>query len=366
MLKTPSRPECHPSPLFCDCALRRTDCPSGALQKVGIAPAYLAAVSLVAFVLPARLLADEIPPPKPPEFHVTEAKGVKSKTNVVQLGETLEGTVNDLDRYIAANGGKLENILLYLDSRPLPGLEARRVAGEKSKLRFDLKSIRDPDAAKSNQPVWNRLLGSPTLGFGEKRAYSVTVGLAGAPLDSKAEIRLVVVPEMWGGIGLCIVATITIGLVAISWCSDVLRDGENTSPGDRKPFSLSRVQLAIWFWAIICSYIFIWVINGETASLTGQVLGILGISNATLIGAVVMDQRPTRSAARTPTKWFLEDILSDGDGISLYRFQVAAWTVVLVVIFLSTVWQTVSMPVFDGYLLALMGMSSGTYVSLKK
>lgn len=321
---------------------------------------------LVAFALPARLPAEETPTPKPPEFHVTEAKGIKSKSNVVQLGETLEVTVNDLDRYIAANNGKLENMLLYLDSRPLPALEVRRVAGEKSKLRFDLKSIRDPDSAKSNQPVWNRLLGSPELGFGEKRAYSVTVGLAGAPLDSQAEVRLVVVPEMWGWVGLLIVLGITLGLIVISWCSDVLRDGANGASNGRKRFSLSRVQLAVWFWAIICSYIFIWVINGETASLTGQVLGILGISSATFVGAVVMDQRPTRSITPAQTSWFFEDILSDGDGISLYRFQVAAWTVVLVVIFLSTVWQTVSMPVFDGYLLALMGMSSGTYVSLKK
>ena len=66
-----------------------------------------------------------------------------------------------------------------------------------------------------------------------------------------------------------------------------------------------------------------------------------------------------------PSKSFLEDILNDEGGVSFHRFQILAWTLVLIVIFLASVWQTLAMPVLDEYLLTLMGMSAGTYVGLK-
>jgi hypothetical protein len=228
-------------------------------------------------------------------------------------------------------------------------------------------------------------------------------------------------------------------MASLAWNSDLLKDPgqveSRTKPGTfRRPYSLSRVQLAIWFWAIFSSYVFIWVVNGETASLTGQVLGILGISSATLAGSTAMSVRnaavkqtkidetkqkildlnakanppnvqppatggqppPVDTTAPLLTQeqkdaiqkqleelhknlaalksspkdgmsglTFLTDILSDENGISLPRFQVAAWTLVSVVIFVSNVWQKVSMPALDEQMLALMGLSSGTFVGMK-
>jgi len=62
---------------------------------------------------------------------------------------------------------------------------------------------------------------------------------------------------------------------------------------------------------------------------------------------------------------FFKDILSDANGISLYRFQIAAWTVVLGIIFISSVLNILTMPEFPKELLALMGISSGTYIGFK-
>jgi hypothetical protein len=62
---------------------------------------------------------------------------------------------------------------------------------------------------------------------------------------------------------------------------------------------------------------------------------------------------------------FLRDILSDGNGYSFHRFQIFAWTIVLGVIFISSVYNGLTMPEFSATLLGLMGISSGTYIGFK-
>ena len=62
---------------------------------------------------------------------------------------------------------------------------------------------------------------------------------------------------------------------------------------------------------------------------------------------------------------FLLDILSDADGVSVHRFQLFAWTIILGVVFVSGVLHEVAMPVFSATLLGLMGLSAGTYLGLK-
>jgi hypothetical protein len=61
----------------------------------------------------------------------------------------------------------------------------------------------------------------------------------------------------------------------------------------------------------------------------------------------------------------LKDILSDDNGVSFHRFQVFAWTIVLVAVFVRQVTTYLIMPEFDSSLLILMGISSGTYLGFK-
>lgn len=387
--------------------------------------------------------ADE--PTKSPAFRVTGAKSAAGG-NVVELRQTIEVTLDDLDGYLASVKKSPAELVLFIDSRPIARLTPWRVAttdDDKNKLRVDLRSLGGNDPAKSNKASWAALLGSPCLCLDETRSFAVTVGTEGQPLASTAKVDFVVVPRFWAQIGLVVVLIVTVGLLMIAAQSDVLRD-----PGPApllhgrpqvKAFSLSRVQLAIWLWSIITSYVFIWVMIGETASLTGQVLGILGINGATLVGSAIIDNRQrtltasqaaaqtqqasekaqevaaqaqhaaaqAREAAaqapqgtaqtpqaaalaqlaavqvqqavtqvqaaqapRTPqpataTQSFFVDILSDKNGVSLDRFQAFAWTVVMIVVFVVNVWQSLTMPEFNEYLLALMGLSSGTYVTMK-
>jgi len=69
----------------------------------------------------------------------------------------------------------------------------------------------------------------------------------------------------------------------------------------------------------------------------------------------LLDDRPT-------SKGFFEDILTDDVGISFHRFQMFVWTIVLGIIFIFSVYRQLAMPEFNDTLLALMGISSGTYL----
>jgi hypothetical protein len=62
--------------------------------------------------------------------------------------------------------------------------------------------------------------------------------------------------------------------------------------------------------------------------------------------------------------WF-RDITSDLNGTALHRLQTLCWTVALGAVFLISVYRELSMPDFNGTLLALMGISSAGYVGFK-
>jgi len=64
-------------------------------------------------------------------------------------------------------------------------------------------------------------------------------------------------------------------------------------------------------------------------------------------------------------KNFISDVLSDDDGVSFHRLQIFAWTMILILIFVVSVYDVLSMPDFDTTLLALMGISGGTYIGFK-
>jgi cell division protein FtsB len=83
--------------------------------------------------------------------------------------------------------------------------------------------------------------------------------------------------------------------------------------------------------------------------------------------AQVSDQIQTlsRPASAGASGGFLRDILSDSSGYSFHRFQIFAWTIVLGIIFVSAVYNSLSMPEFSATLLGLMGLSSGTYIGFK-
>ena len=76
-------------------------------------------------------------------------------------------------------------------------------------------------------------------------------------------------------------------------------------------------------------------------------------------------QALTSASSTSMSRGFLQDILADASGYSFHRFQIFAWTIVLGIIFVSSVYNSLSMPEFSATLLGLMGLSSGTYIGFK-
>ena len=198
------------------------------------------------------------------------------------------------------------------------------------------------------------------------------------------------------------ILVLIVGLGILGYKSDLLRDSgvEPKLPG-RKPFSLARTQLAVWTVVIVGSYLLLVAVLGGTNPFNTTALILIGVSAATGLTATAIDDGATAKAAKTEpandaagadqpppakdaadvdqpppatvakpkeprvSKGFLIDILSDDEGVTIYRLQMAVWTLALAAVFFYKVWTELAMPEFSGTLLGLLGVSNGTYVGLK-
>ncbi len=139
------------------------------------------------------------------------------------------------------------------------------------------------------------------------------------------------------------------------------------------PLSMARLQMSIWFFVIITAFVFLWSTTGSLAGVNATAFALMGISGGTtVISALISQKQEWQAKDRAPnsptsgalTNWLI-DLLSDEKGITIHRFQMLAWTLVLAVVFVNGVISDYAMPVFTKELLGLMGISSGVYVGFK-
>ena len=110
--------------------------------------------------------------------------------------------------------------------------------------------------------------------------------------------------------------------------------------------------------------------NAAPATLADQsnrdALNRMLTDSRTRLGQIDQQLRSLNGGQAAPaSQGFLRDILSDGSGYSFHRFQIFAWTIVLGIIFVSSVYNNLTMPEFSTTLLGLMGLSAGTYIGFK-
>ncbi|MFC5457188.1 hypothetical protein [Prosthecobacter fluviatilis] len=67
----------------------------------------------------------------------------------------------------------------------------------------------------------------------------------------------------------------------------------------------------------------------------------------------------------SPVMRLLDDWMTEEGRYSFHRYQMLIWTLVLGVVFVVTVAKSRSLPVFDDTLLALLGISNGTYLGFR-
>ncbi|HSS49045.1 MAG TPA: hypothetical protein VLX28_08865 [Thermoanaerobaculia bacterium] len=263
---------------------------------------------------------------------------------------------------------RCSDLILFLDGIAIQGSPPVSCSPGEGRVRFLL------DRTDKSDRAWHILLAEPT---GFAKTVSVSIG-SDAELAYPTGVRdfeLEVLPRTKL---FCYFGILAIGLalfVGFAWKTSLLRTPDSQLAGRQAPFSLSRFQLAFWSMLVIAAYIFIWMVTQELDTITGSVLVLLGIGSGTALGAVLIDSSnatptgsaPEAAAPSTPlsSQGLLNDLLSDSQGISIYRFQLFAWTLVLGVIFCVSVYDGLQMPQFSMTLLGLMGLSSGTYLGSK-
>lgn len=332
-----------------------------------------------------------------------------------------------------------QNIVLYLEGRAMKGLvpESGAPIPEEETLRFHLQRASDSDEE------WADLLGAPPLFSSREsregslfiRPVKVSVGLENKhAIPSKVErFSFIRVHEWLFWFALIGLIALLIAVVVLARKTSLLRDdgpaiGENRKgeETDELSYSLGRCQMAFWFFLVITSFIFIFVITWQFNTVTEQALALMGISAATALGAVIVsankedqsDANLQDAASRYPalkteredlenrtrelsskvqnrtatdaerkeldekrarlrrlkkeirdlstvSQGFIDDLLTDIHGYSFHRFQIFVWTIVLGFIFLHGVYNRLAMPAFSATLLALLGISGATYIGFK-
>ncbi|MGO7486719.1 hypothetical protein ACCT28_36885 [Rhizobium ruizarguesonis] len=129
------------------------------------------------------------------------------------------------------------------------------------------------------------------------------------------------------------------------------------------PYSLARTQMAFWLFLTLAGFIFLWLSMGLYLGLiTSGILVLLGINATTgLVSIRMNDERDKQSTSRS----FLADIINDGEGPTLHRIQVVAWTLVLGIIFVWNVFWNFNFVNFDTNLLLLLGVAQSMYLGFK-
>jgi hypothetical protein len=355
----------------------------------------------------------------PPELRVSAERKIVAPSRSAGLGDRIEIPVDGLTA-----DANCTSFVLCLDGFQIRGLKpecCRIDSAGKGWVEFVLRRTSDSTEA------WNQLLGSPSQS--SKSVEVTLAKSDGKPVTGSATLSLRVYEPTLLFVVLLLFVFLLALFLWLAAKSDVLRDvGPQPPAPARQPFSLARCQMAFWFFLVVGSFILITIITLDTPPLTSSVLGLIGIAAGTALGAAAVDssksaglaaqrraaeselqglatriqlldqqlaaiadktspaavtltaQRTdaasrqatlTRQLAALPSpapavsRNFILDLVSDQDGVSFHRFQMLTWTLVLGIFFLVKVYSQLAMPSFDNTLLALMGISSGTYLGFK-
>src|SRR2546423_1388430 len=252
-------------------------------------------------------------------------------------------------------------------------------------------------------------------------------GAAAAPGADR--VLLQIASPSWTYIAIAIYLLVLAILLILANRTDLVRDtGGCLRPDGLRPYSLARAQMAFWFLVIIWASLFLWLATGTWHILNDTCLWLIGIGSGTALGSAVISEADVAAAkseqknplgrkrrqnlaefkisldeeikkqttaldaattpeakaplqarldallaqkadlARMPNRgWkrLMNDWLTDGDVYSFHRYQMLAWTLVLGLFFIAKVWSKWELPIFDGTTLALLGITSGTYLGFK-
>jgi hypothetical protein len=329
---------------------------------------------LIAFLLAAACIglcpATQMPPDA--RVHAQDslpvllsiASGNESRPNAAALGERVVLRVRSLRTLLDISAKEHSPLTLVIDGLPLHGAAPFAVLPDRDEVSFLLT------CSGPARPLWDKFLQTRGREHFFTQDVSVTAGLENGTLSAGVDpshpnfsFILIRQPIFYFCIALTVLLFVLFHIVAYK--SDLLRDAGTGPSTGRKPYSLSRTQMALWFFIVIVSFLLLWVETGRIDTMPFSVVIMLGISAVTALGAAVIDTNGATGMLPEGSDDFIFDILSDDHGVCIHRFQMSGWTIVLAVVFIYTVFTELRMPEFDSSILLLMGISSGTYLGYK-
>ena len=237
-----------------------------------------------------------------------------------------------------------KTLILFIQRSPILGLTPRCGNGT---VTFDLK------VNEQNAETWHRILGAHWF------TRHVIVGLgpnAEFPYQTRAVDEPFRIIQEWR-----VILMFTIALLILAIAIGLHRYTNLLA-------SLARMQIALWLVIIAVSYVYIWSITGETATINGSALALLAIGGGTAAGAAIL-----KSGKKVDVKTIV-NTLKDAPAADvtpaevtgptgLHALMIATWTIVLAIVFLTTVFRHLEMPEFSAAVLAILGISGGTYIA---
>jgi hypothetical protein len=324
------------------------------MASIGLAPKYSFNPALHAKMM------DKIDMTKP------YVASVSSPGNAIALNsETVVLIINGgpiLDEAKQQN----KNIILFINGMPLKNIKSITDAVDEKQIELRFFIDRSDETIAS----WNQLtISRESIGI-FTRKVSVSVGIEDqnpipTVVTGAKSYTLVLAREKWFYLSIFIILALVALFIVLAVKTNILRDVGPIPPDGKKPYSLALMQMATWFFVIMSSWLLLYVVKHTFSTITESLAILMGISAGTGLGGATIDSNRKTTSTIRYSKGFIKDILSDSNGICFHRFQVFAWTVVMVAVFIRQVTSYFVMPEFNPALLTLMGISSGTYLGFK-
>jgi hypothetical protein len=275
----------------------------------------------------------------PPELHpAVRAVGIHgwkgeqrdSHAIYVQRGDEIWVDVHNFQGWLDSLGERLpknhevKDLILYLDHFPLLGVtpiywhEHREWTPQSKDGKWPSQQYTVTTVGfslvrnDSSKPGWSHLLNQPvfqrkvlvSVGFSNGEEMETVIApevQASGALDQ--QLFLTVIPHYRTAFGLLVILTALVAFLVLARRTHIIRDGAAPRrPDGLRPYSLARGQMAFWFFLVIASYFFLWIVTGDMDTLNTSVLGLIGISAGTALGSAFVDaSKSTSSSGSEPT-----------------------------------------------------------------
>jgi len=268
-----------------------------------------------------------IPPSPPAVFQVArhgpDGDNRKNPVRSAQRSDDIFLDVYNFDHWLdelrakgkLPNDHDIRNLILYVDHIPLAGVSpiywyewppAYKTEQNNGKTAWVKDTITTVGFTlvrnERSKAAWAHLLSQPVL----KRQVVVSLGFEnGEEIDSylkgdgkkdEEQFFLTVIPYRTV-FGLAVILGALLAFLSLARNTHIIRDATAPRrPDGLRPYSLARAQMAFWFFLVIASYFFLWIVTGDMDTLNSSVLGLIGISAGTALGSAFIDSGKPLSA----------------------------------------------------------------------